>query len=66
MLELNTSLQRQCAWCLMVVDTTGSYTLQPGRKIKTATHGICPPCREVVRAEIDRPARAAHRERIAA
>jgi hypothetical protein len=44
---------RQCAWCLLVVDGTGRYSLQPGRKIKTATHGICPACKEQLRAEID-------------
>jgi hypothetical protein len=44
---------RQCAWCLLVVDGAGGYSVQPGRKIKTATHGICPTCKEQMRAEID-------------
>ena len=44
---------KQCAWCWLVMDGTGRYSLQPGRKIKTATHGICPECKEQVRAEIE-------------
>ena len=48
--------RRQCAWCLLVMDGAGRYTLQPGRKIRTATHGICPSCKEQMRAEIDAPA----------
>jgi hypothetical protein len=44
---------RQCAWCLLVKDGTGRYSVQPGRKIRTATHGICPTCKEQMRAEID-------------
>jgi hypothetical protein len=54
MLELQGAAPRQCAWCWMVVGPSGSYSLQPGRKIKAATHGICPSCKEAVRAEIDR------------
>jgi hypothetical protein len=54
MLELLASTLRQCAWCLLVADSTGRYTLHPGRKIKAATHGICPSCKEAMRAEIDR------------
>ena len=45
---------RQCAWCLMVMDRAGAYSVQPGRKIRSATHGICPKCKEQMRAEIDR------------
>ena len=45
---------RQCAWCLWVMDGLGAYTLQPGQKIRAATHGICPTCKEHVRAEIER------------
>ena len=61
MLELVTPMLRQCAWCLRVADTSGRFTLDPGRKIKSATHGICPTCKETVRAEIDAapPARIA-------
>ena len=44
---------RQCAWCLRVKDGLGSYSLQPGHKIKTATHGICPGCKEQMRADIE-------------
>ena len=44
---------RQCAWCLQVMDRTGAYSLQPGMKIRTATHGICPTCKEQMRADID-------------
>jgi len=44
---------RQCAWCLLVMDGLGAYSLQPGRKIRTATHGICPACKEQMRADID-------------
>jgi len=44
---------RQCAWCLRVMDGNGRYTLQPGSKIRSATHGICPTCKEQMRAEID-------------
>jgi hypothetical protein len=50
---------RQCAWCLLVVDGGGCYSLQPGRKIKTATHGICPVCKEQMRAEIEATASCA-------
>jgi hypothetical protein len=53
MLELQGSTLRQCAWCWMVVDGSGSYNVQPGRKIRSATHGICPTCKETMRAEID-------------
>ncbi len=44
---------RQCAWCLLVMDGVGTYSLQPGKKIRTATHGICPDCKEEMRAEIE-------------
>jgi hypothetical protein len=37
------------------MDAAGQYRLRPGHKIKSATHGICPTCKEVMRAEIDRP-----------
>jgi hypothetical protein len=51
---------RQCAWCYRVLDSaTGLYGLLAVRKIKTATHGICPRCKEVMRAEIDDLAAAA-------
>ena len=44
---------RQCAWCLLLMDGTGRYTIQPARKLRAATHGICPDCKEQLRAEID-------------
>jgi hypothetical protein len=44
---------RQCAWCWLVMDGAGAYSIQPGRKLKTATHGICPRCKEEMRAEIE-------------
>ena len=44
---------RQCAWCWLVMDGAGEYRIRPGHKIKSATHGICPLCKEVVRAQID-------------
>ena len=53
MLELLSVALRQCAWCWLVQDGTGSYRIQPARKIKSATHGICPGCKETMRAEIE-------------
>jgi hypothetical protein len=47
------SLVRQCAWCWLVMDGNGQYRIRPGHKIASATHGICPCCKEVVRAEIE-------------
>jgi hypothetical protein len=38
------------------MDPSGHYGIRPGRKIQSATHGICPNCKELVRAEIDRSA----------
>jgi len=49
---------RQCAWCWLVMDTSGQYRIRPGHKIKSATHGICPTCKDAMRAEIDAPVRA--------
>jgi len=45
---------RQCAWCWLVMDHTGTYSVRATRKIASATHGICPGCKAAVRAEIDR------------
>jgi hypothetical protein len=45
---------RQCAWCRLVMDQSGRYTLRSTRKITSATHGICPSCKALVRAEIER------------
>jgi hypothetical protein len=53
MLDLFSQLLRQCAWCCLVVDNAGTYSIQPGRKITSATHGICPDCKKMMRAEIE-------------
>lgn len=53
MLELQNSSVRQCAWCWLVVDASGGYRVQPGYKIRSATHGICPTCKAALRAEIE-------------
>jgi hypothetical protein len=53
MLELPSVAIRQCAWCWLVQDATGTYRVQPRRKIKSATHGICPHCKEAMRADIE-------------
>ena len=55
---MNTLIQvqtiRQCAWCYRVVDSlTGLYGAVAMRKIKSATHGICPQCKVAMRAEIE-------------
>jgi hypothetical protein len=44
---------RQCAWCWLVTDQLGRYTVRVGAKIRSATHGICPACKARVRAEIE-------------
>jgi hypothetical protein len=45
---------RQCAWCYRVVDSlTGVYGGVAVRKINSATHGICPRCKDGMLAEID-------------
>jgi hypothetical protein len=44
---------RQCAWCHRVADASGRYGAVAERKLMSATHGICPGCKELVRAEID-------------
>ena len=49
---------RQCAWCWLVVDQTGAYSLQAPAKIKTATHGICPTCKAALLAELGQPSPA--------
>jgi hypothetical protein len=38
---------------LLVMDRAGRYSIQPGRKVRAATHGICPACKEALRQEID-------------
>ncbi len=43
---------RQCAWCGRVVDDDGDFRLRSGRKLRWATHGICPECKERERSEL--------------
>ena len=45
---------RQCAWCYRIADANGQYGMLAERKLNSATHGICPGCKELVRAEFDR------------
>jgi hypothetical protein len=42
---------RQCAWCLLIVDASGVYSIPATRTIRAATYGICPTCKASVRAE---------------
>jgi hypothetical protein len=44
-------VERQCAWCLLIVDAQGVYSIPSGRTIRSATHGICPTCKASVKAE---------------
>ncbi len=46
---------RQCAWCRRIADLSGRYRIATDELIASATHGICPECRDA--------ARAAHRPR---
>ena len=43
---------RQCAWCGQVMDDAGQFRLRSGRKLRWATHGICPTCKEAERQEL--------------
>ncbi len=43
---------RQCAWCSQVMDDAGEFRLRSGRKLRWATHGICPVCKETERQEL--------------
>jgi len=43
---------RQCAWCGRVMDEDGDFRLRSGRKLRWATHGICPVCKERERQEL--------------
>jgi DNA-binding response OmpR family regulator len=43
---------RQCAWCGQVMDEAGQFRLRSGRKLRWATHGICPTCKEAERQEL--------------
>ena len=44
--------ERQCAWCWLIVDAHGHYSIASTRKVRSATHGICPSCKEAMRGEI--------------
>jgi hypothetical protein len=35
----------QCAWCLMVADARGEYTI-PSDRLVNGSHGACPTCAE--------------------
>jgi two-component system, response regulator, stage 0 sporulation protein F len=37
---------RQCAWCRRVTDRDGEFRLRSGRKLRWASHGICPTCKD--------------------
>ena len=43
---------RQCAWCGQVMDEAGEFRLRSGRKLRWATHGICPTCKESERQDL--------------
>ncbi len=43
---------RQCAWCGQVMDGSGEFRLRSGRKLRWATHGICPACKETERQDL--------------
>ena len=51
--QISTEELRQCAWCQRVRDEDGEYSQEPRRRLRTATHGICPTCARDFRAEID-------------
>jgi two-component system, chemotaxis family, chemotaxis protein CheY len=43
---------RQCAWCRRVMDDQGSYELNTDRRLRWATHGICPSCKRREQEEL--------------
>ena len=43
---------RQCAWCGRVMDELGEFSLRSGRKLRWATHGICPTCKEAEQEDL--------------
>jgi hypothetical protein len=43
--RLCTDPVRQCAWCGKVMDAAGDFRLHSGRKLRWASHGICPECK---------------------
>jgi DNA-binding response OmpR family regulator len=50
--RLTTEAPRQCAWCGQVKDLSGAFSLHSGRKLRWATHGICPRCKAEEQAEL--------------
>jgi CheY-like chemotaxis protein len=43
--RLLTEPPRQCAWCGLVRDQSGAFSRRSGRKLRWASHGICPRCK---------------------
>jgi CheY-like chemotaxis protein len=50
--RLTTQPARQCAWCGQVKDLSGTFSLHSGRKLRWASHGICPRCKAEKQAEL--------------
>jgi DNA-binding response OmpR family regulator len=50
--RLTSQPTRQCAWCGQVKDDSGAFSLRSGRKLRWATHGICPACKAEKQAEL--------------
>jgi CheY-like chemotaxis protein len=50
--RLMTEPPRQCAWCGQVKDDSGAFSLPSGRKLRWASHGICPACKAEEEAEL--------------
>jgi CheY-like chemotaxis protein len=50
--RLTSEPTRQCAWCGQVRDFSGSFSLPSGRKLRWASHGICPACKAEEQAHL--------------
>ena len=50
--RLTSAPAAQCAWCGQVKDRSGAFSLRSGRKLRWASHGICPRCRAEAQAEL--------------
>ena len=50
--RLTSEPARQCAWCGQVRDLSGAFSLHSGRKLRWASHGICPRCKAEEQAEL--------------
>ncbi len=50
-LRMALNLTRQCAWCRRIADRSGRYRIETDEMIVSATHGICPECKEAARVE---------------